>query len=482
MTSKASPLWTGEELRQAMGARVIGALPDAIDGASIDTRTLQPGDAFFAITGLARDGHEFVAAALEAGAAAAVIDEAHAAALAPLVADRGALLVVPDVLGGLEAAGRASRARSRARIVAVTGSVGKTSTKEALRLALAGQGRTHASVASYNNHWGVPLTLIRMPRETEFGVFEIGMSAPGEIRALTAMVRPHVAIVTTVAPVHLEFFPSVEAIADAKGEIFEGLEPDGAAIINADNPHAPRLRALAERAGAARILTFGEAAGADVRLTREILQPDLSIVEASVFGDPATWRVGAPGHHMVVNSLGVLAAAQALGADVALAALALGQMSAPQGRGERTRLAAHGGDFLLIDESYNANPASMRAAIAALGKVEPGPRGRRIAVMADMLELGAQGAALHAGLAADLEVHDIDLVYAAGPMMQALWQALPPARRALHCDAPAGLEDAIVAAVHAGDVVMVKGSNSTRISRIVTALKARFPAAGSSRD
>jgi len=482
MTSKASPLWTGEELRQAMGARVIGALPDAIDGASIDTRTLQPGDAFFAITGLARDGHEFVAAALEAGAAVAVIDEAHAAMLAPLVADRGALLVAPDVLGALEAAARASRARSQARIVAVTGSVGKTSTKEALRLALAGQGRTHASVASYNNHWGVPLTLTRMPRETEFGVFEIGMSAPGEIRALTAMVRPHVAIVTTVAPVHLEFFPSVEAIADAKGEIFEGLEPEGAAIINADNPYAPRLRALAERAGAARILTFGEAAGADVRLTREILQPDLSIVEARVFGEPATWRVGAPGHHMVVNSLGVLAAVQALGADVALAALALGQMSAPRGRGERTRLGAHGGDFLLIDESYNANPASMRAAIAALGKVEPGPRGRRIAVLADMLELGAQGVALHAGLAADLEAHDIDLVYAAGPMMQALWEALPPARRALHCDAPAGLEDAIVAAVHAGDVVMVKGSNSTRISRIVTALKARFPAAGSSRD
>ncbi len=482
MTSKASPLWTGEELRQAMGARVIGALPDAIGGASIDTRTLQPGDAFFAITGLARDGHEFVAAALEAGAAVAVIDEAHAAMLAPLVADRGALLVAPDVLGALEAAARASRARSQARIVAVTGSVGKTSTKEALRLALAGQGRTHASVASYNNHWGVPLTLTRMPRETEFGVFEIGMSAPGEIRALTAMVRPHVAIVTTVAPVHLEFFPSVEAIADAKGEIFEGLEPEGAAIINADNPYAPRLRALAERAGAARILTFGEAADADVRLTREILQSDLSIVEARVFGEPATWRVGAPGHHMVVNSLGVLAAVQALGADVALAALALGQMSAPQGRGERTRLAAHGGDFLLIDESYNANPASMRAAIAALGKVEPGPRGRRIAVLADMLELGPQGAALHAGLAADLEAHDIDLVYAAGPMMQALWEALPPARRALHRADPAGLEDAIVAAVHAGDVVMVKGSNSTRISRIVTALKARFPAAGSSWD
>lgn len=482
MTTKASPLWQGEELLQAMGARLIGAMPEAINGVSIDTRTIQQGDAFFAVAGLARDGHEFIAAALAAGAGVGVIDEAHADQMAPLVATQGALFVVRDVLAALEAAGRASRLRSQARIVAVTGSVGKTSTKEALRMALAGQGATHASVASYNNHWGVPLTLARMPRETEYGVFEIGMNAPGEIRALTAMVRPHVAIVTTVAPVHLEFFPSVEAIADAKGEIFEGLEPAGVAVINADNPHCARLRALAGTSGAARIVTFGEDAGADVQLTREILQPDLSIVEARVNGEAATYRIGAPGHHLVINSLGVLAVVQALGADIALAGLALGQMSAPQGRGERTRLAAHGGDFLLIDESYNANPASMQAAIGALGKAEPGPRGRRMAVLADMLELGEQSQALHVGLADALVDNGVDQVFAAGPMMRALWDVLPAERRAVYCEAPAELESALIAAVRAGDIVMVKGSNGTRISRIVTALKTRFPAAGSLLD
>ncbi|MFC0283936.1 UDP-N-acetylmuramoylalanyl-D-glutamyl-2,6-diaminopimelate--D-alanyl-D-alanine ligase [Camelimonas abortus] len=478
----SSPLWTGEELLQAMGARPVGRLPEAIGGVSIDTRTLQPGDVFFAIAGLARDGHEFVPQALAAGAAAAVVDEAHAAALAPLVKERGALFVTPDVLRALEAAGRASRARMRGRVLAVTGSVGKTSTKEALRLALSGQGRVHASVASYNNHWGVPLTVARMPRETDYGVFEIGMSAPGEIRALVAMVRPHVAVVTAVEPVHLAYFPSVEAIADAKAEIFEGLEPGGVAVINADGPHAARLRQRAQAAGVAQIVTFGESEGADVRLKRLVEQPELSVIDADVMGAPAAWRLGAPGRHLAMNSLAVIAAVRAAGADVALAALALAGVQAPEGRGARTRLQAPGGSFLLVDESYNANPASMRAAIRTLGATPPGPRGRRIAVLGDMLELGPQAPELHAALAAELEDAGVDLVFVAGAMMRHLWDALPQGLRARYGESPAGLEPHVKAAIRDGDVVMVKGSNGSRISRVVAALKSSFPVAGSPGD
>src|SRR5690606_20989392 len=268
-------LWTGLEILGALGARAHGGLPDAISGVSIDTRTLAPGDLFCALAGN-RDGHEFVADALAGGAAAALVDEAHFDALSHL----GPLLVVPDVLEAMRAAARAARARSGAQIVAVTGSVGTTGTKEALRLALGKQGRTHAAVAAYNNHWGVPLTLMRMPRDSAYGIFEIGMSAPGEIAALVELVRPHAAIVTTVEPVHLEFFPSVEAIADAKGEIFSAIEPGGAAIINRDNPHFERLKLHAAASSAGSLVSFGEHEEADVRAERIILKSDMTIVEA----------------------------------------------------------------------------------------------------------------------------------------------------------------------------------------------------------
>ncbi len=467
------PLWTGLELVVALGARVHRGLPDALTGVSIDTRTIEPGDLFFAIKGDARDGHDFVEAALAKGAAAAVIDEAHAAALDHC----GPLFVVTDVLAAMVSAGGAARKRTDAGIVAVTGSVGKTGTKEMLRLALGRQGATHASAASYNNHWGVPLSLARMPRATRYGVFEIGMSAAGEIAPLVALVKPHVAIVTTVAPVHLEFFPSVEAIADAKAEIFSGLKPGGTAIVNRDIPCFERLKLHALASPAGRIVTFGEDPGADIRLTRLIARTDLSVVEAEVFGTPVAYKLGNPGKHVVLNSLAVLAVVHALGADLALAALVLGELAAPAGRGERSTLEIQGGSFMLVDESYNANPASMRAALETLGQTSVGLRGRRVAVLADMLELGPEGPALHRALAEPIREQAIDLVFLAGPLMKDLWNAVPPERRGAYAETPDGLEAAVVAALRTGDSVMVKGSNGTRISRLVAALKAHFPAA-----
>ncbi|CAH1666407.1 MULTISPECIES: UDP-N-acetylmuramoylalanyl-D-glutamyl-2,6-diaminopimelate--D-alanyl-D-alanine ligase [unclassified Chelatococcus] len=469
MTSSKS-LWTGAELAEAMGARLEGEAAGAITGVSIDTRTLAPGDAYFSIRGDVHDGHAFVAEAFRRDAAAAVVDEAHVGELA----GAGPMIVVPDVLRGLESAARASRARSPARFVAVTGSVGKTSTKEALRLALGSQGEVHASAASYNNHWGVPLSLARMPAHCDFGVFEIGMSAPGEIVPLTHMVRPHVAVVTTVAPVHLEFFPSIAAIADAKGEVFLGLEPGGVAVINRDIGEYGRLKSHAMASPAGRIITFGEHDEADVRARRIIPQADCTVVDATVFGVPVAYRIGSPGRHIALNSLAVLAAVKALGGDLALAALALSELAPPVGRGERTRLTVAGGEVLLIDESYNANPASMRAAIEALGQSDIGFRGRRIAVLADMLELGSESERLHEALVATLEENAVDVVFAAGPAMKSLWRHLPMNLRGSYAPAPAELEATVTAALRAGDVVMIKGSNGTRISRLVTALKGRF--------
>jgi UDP-N-acetylmuramoyl-tripeptide--D-alanyl-D-alanine ligase len=463
------PLWTAEEIAAATGARLSGAFAEAT-GASIDTRTLQPGDLFFAIRGEARDGHDFVREALAKGAAAAVLAEERAQEFA----DAGALLAVPDPLEAMRLLGIASRRRSNAAIVAVTGSVGKTGTKEALRLVLSRQGATHASVASYNNHWGVPLTLVRMPRESAFGVFEIGMNHPYEILPLTAMVRPQVALVTAVEPVHIEFFRSIWGIADAKGEIFAGIESGGTAVINRDTPYFERLRAHAQASRAGRILTFGEHEAADVRAERIILKPDLSVVEAWLLGRSVTYRLGTPGRHIALNSLGALAVVHALGADPAVASQALAELKPPVGRGERTMLAVGQGEALLIDESYNANPASMRAALATLGAVEVNARGRRIAVLGDMKELGQEGPSLHRGLAAAIEESRADLVFAAGPLMENLVQALPTERVAAHTATAPELVEAVCAAVRPGDAIMIKGSLSTGMGVVVKALKNRF--------
>ena len=474
MNAQSMPLWTGEEACEAMQARCIGALPARIEGISIDTRSLKPGDLFFAITGEARDGHDFVVAALEKGAAAAVIARDKAEALAASCESLpGALFVVPDTLAAMEDLGRAARARSHARIIAITGSVGKTGSKEAMRLLLSRSGRTHASAASYNNHWGVPLTLARMPRDSEYGVFEIGMNHAGEIAPLARMVRPHVAIVTTVEAVHIEHFHSVSGIADAKGEIFLGLEPGGVAVINRDNPHFERLRAHALASDAGRVVSFGESEGADVCASRIITKQDMTIVDARVFETPLTYRVGMVGRHVAINSLGLVAAIHALGLDLALAALALGDLTPPVGRGARETLAVQGGELLLVDESYNANPASMRAALETLGQTEIGFRGRRIAVLGDMLELGDSGPAAHGELAHSVVENGIDLVFAAGPLMKNLMAALPPERRGGYANAATGLEGAVVAALRAGDVVMVKGSRGIRMEHVVEAVKKR---------
>jgi UDP-N-acetylmuramoyl-tripeptide--D-alanyl-D-alanine ligase len=462
--------WSVKDMAAAMGAECAGALPEIVSGLSIDSRTIAHGEAFFAIKGDARDGHEFVPAALAGGAGLAVVATDKRGAL-PASAP---LLVVGDVLAGLTDLARAARARTQARIVAVTGSVGKTGTKEALRLALAGCGATHASLASYNNHWGVPLSLARMPAASRFAVFEIGMNHAGEITPLTRLVRPHVAIVTAIEPVHLEFFGSLEAIADAKAEIFAGLEPGGAAILNRDNAQYARLRRAAEAAGA-RVVSFGEHAEADARLTNVSLQAESSAVEARILGMDLTYKLGAPGRHVAMNSLAVLAAVSLVGADLALAALALAGLEPPSGRGQRIALSLPtGGSALLIDESYNANPASMRAALALLGQARIGQSGRRIAVLGDMLELGPAGGELHRGLAEAVLAHDIDCVFCAGPLMRELWNALPSERRGGYAEAAAGLEPQVVGAVGDGDAVMVKGSLGSKMGPIVKALAQRY--------
>ncbi|MGE0846756.1 MAG: UDP-N-acetylmuramoylalanyl-D-glutamyl-2,6-diaminopimelate--D-alanyl-D-alanine ligase [Flavobacteriaceae bacterium] len=466
----AEPLWTIAAMAEATGGRLEGVADGAVTGISINSRDIRRGEAFFAIRGDRFDGHDFADAAIGAGAALAVISEGKRDS----VKAEGPLLVVEDVLAALEDLGRAARARSKARIVAVTGSVGKTGTKEALRLALSASGPTHASAASFNNHWGVPLSLARMPADVPYAVFEIGMNHPGEITPLVAMVRPHAAIVTTVEAVHLEYFGSVEAIADAKAEIFTGLEPGGTAILNVDNEQFARLKAAAGRGGAA-ILTFGVADGADSRLERISLHPDCSCVSALIRGVPVTYKLGAPGRHVVMNSLAVLLAVDVLGADLALGALALQKLAAPRGRGQKRLLKVGDGRAVLIDESYNANPTSMRAALALLGQSEPQKGGRRIAVLGDMLELGAAADALHAGLAEAVAAANVDQLYLSGPHMRALAEVLPPGRLALHAAKSEALAEALLAELRAGDVVMVKGSLGSRMAPLVEALSERYP-------
>jgi UDP-N-acetylmuramoyl-tripeptide--D-alanyl-D-alanine ligase len=467
----ASPLWTSDAMREAMRAEANGALPPAVTGLSIDTRTLQSGEAYFAIKGAVHDGHDFVDAALKAGAALAVVEKAQANKFAP----DAPLLVVNDVLAALVDLARASRARLQAQVIAVTGSVGKTSTKEALLHVLSAQGQTHASAASFNNHWGVPLSLARCPADARFAVFEIGMNHSGEITPLVKMVRPHVAIITTVEPVHLEFFSGIEAIADAKAEIFEGVEADGAVVLNHDNAQFARLSRRAKKLGISRIVSFGADKRAEARLLDISLHATCSAVHANILGHEVTYKLGMPGRHMAMNSLAVLAASSLAGADLALASLSLSQLVPAAGRGVRQTLAVSGGEVTLIDESYNANPASMAAALSVLGRAKIGPHGRRIAVLGDMLELGPTGAQLHAGLNDAIKADHIDLVFCCGTLMRHLWDGLSAGKRGGYADSAAGLEAQVLAAIRAGDAVMVKGSFGSKMKTIVTALEKRFP-------
>jgi UDP-N-acetylmuramoyl-tripeptide--D-alanyl-D-alanine ligase len=464
-----APLWTFDELVRAAEGRPERANGTPLTGLSIDTRTLQPGDLFVALKDQ-RDGHEFVTKAFEAGAAAALVSVDYEAQ-----PKDGPLVRVPDTLAGLEAVGRAARARLRAeaRVIAVTGSAGKTGTKDMLRAALSRIGPTHAADKSYNNHWGVPLTLARMPAETLFGVFEIGMNHAGEITPLVRQVRPHVAIVTTVEPVHLAQFTSVEAIAEAKAEIFTGLEPGGTAIVNRDNTHFENLRARAEAAGA-RIVSFGQDARADVRPEVLELSSEGTAIQIHIGGREVHFRVAVPGIHIARNALAVAAAVDAVGADVERALPALATLPPPPGRGSRTEFEVDGGRILLIDESYNANPASMRAALAVLGTVPRAAFRRRIAVLGDMLELGPEEKAHHTALKEAVDAAGTDLVFACGPNMAHLFAALAPEKQGAWTPASDALGERLLAALAPGDAVMIKGSNGSRMGPVADALRKRL--------
>ncbi len=458
-----SELWTAEEAARATGGDLAGDAWTA-GGVSIDTRTLEPGDLFVALKDV-RDGHDFLAQAFVSGACAALISDASKAE------GLGPALVVGDVLDGLRKLGEAARDRSAAKRVAVTGSVGKTSTKEALAVCLSASGATHRSVKSYNNHWGVPLTLSRMPRESQFAVFEIGMNHRGEILPLTQLVKPHAALVTTIAPAHVENLGSLEAVADEKGDIYAGLEPGGAAIVPADAPHASRLVAAAERNGA-NLVRFGRGAECEARLLKFDMDESGSTAEAEILGRIIRYRVGVEGAHWALNSVAALAAADVVGADLEAAAHALEHLRAFDGRGVAQRVDAPFGSFMLVDDAYNANPASMAAAFSTLAARKPREGGRRIVALGDMLELGPDERAYHAGLAQPLEQAGVDLVFAAGPRMAALMEALPASRRGGYAENADALSPIIANALRSGDIVLVKGSNGSKMSRVVAALAA----------
>ncbi len=444
--------WTSAEIENATLGRA--SAPFEVGGLSIDSRKLRPGDLYVAIKGENRDGHDFTAAAFKAKAGAALVSKK---------VEGGPTVAVANTQRALEDLACAARARSDAAIVAVTGSVGKTTTKEMLKLAFGALGPTHVSGASLNNHWGVPLSVAGLPRGAKFGVFEIGMNHFGEIRALVGFARPHVALITAVAPAHLEFFGTCEAIADAKSEIFEGIVPGGTAVLPADSPYVERLAARARQNHVTHILRFGSIPGCDGRLLAYEEAGEGARIKAEILGKPVDARIGAPGLHIASNALGALLTVAAAGGDVLNAAAALKEFTALKGRG--ARFAAGGID--VIDESYNANPTSMIAALALLAKAT----GRRIAVLGDMLEMGPESAALHAGLAPYLEA--ADLVFLCGPLMKSLWDAMPAKRRAAYAASSAELAPTVTAALQTGDTVLVKGSNGSRMSVIVEALKAR---------
>jgi UDP-N-acetylmuramoyl-tripeptide--D-alanyl-D-alanine ligase len=465
--SNAPPLWTAIDAAAAVNGRLQGKTDWMAQGVSIDSRSLMPGDLFIALQGPHFDGTAFVADALRRGAAAAIVGTV------PPGLDPGAPLLMVEKPGvALDDLGRMGRIRARAKVICVTGSVGKTGVKEALRAMLGASRPTFATAGNLNNHWGTPLSLARLPQDAFYGVFELGMNHAGEIANLSRMARPDIAVITTVDAVHLEFFPSIEAIADAKAEIFQAMDPAGTAIINRDNPHYARLLAHARTQGLARILSFGADAGADARLLDIDAGPDGSTVRANLMGRALRYRVSVPGHHHALNSLAALLAVQAAGADLDKAVEALAVLTPVKGRGGRSTVALPRGAFQLIDESYNASPVSVTAALTLLGQTPVASGGRRIAALGDMLELGASGPALHAGLAASAAHAGIDRVFACGPLMAHLIDALPEAMRGGHCPDSATLAALLTESLRPGDAVMVKGSAGSRMNLIVEALKA----------
>ena len=469
----ASALWSAAEAAQATGGELHGDW--RADGVSIDSRTLTPGDLFVALKGPNHDGHDHVGQALSAQAAAAMVERAPDVGSA-----KTPLLIVPDSLEGLSALAKAARARSSARIVAVTGSVGKTGSKELIARALATAGSVSVSAGNLNNYIGAPLSLARLPADAAFGVFELGMNQPGEIAPLSRLARPHVVLVTNVEAVHTEFFDHLDAVAEAKAEIFAGLEPGAVAVLNRDNKFFDFLQTRALDAGAARIIAFGRDSEAEARLLGFSQMREGGAVEADICGTRCSYRISLSGEHWALNSVAALATAVAAGAPLADAAEALVLHQATPGRGAHHRLAVPGGVCELIDESYNASAVAVTAAIRNLANTQPGPNARRIAVLGDMLELGAGAPQAHRALAPVLEEAGVDLVFTVGTLMAGLYAALPKHMQAGQAESSAVLLPALLAALRPGDVMLIKGSLSVNMRLLVDGLKTSGEAEGGS--
>jgi UDP-N-acetylmuramoyl-tripeptide--D-alanyl-D-alanine ligase len=459
-----SALWTADDVAKALSPIAMSGSFEA-RGVAFDSRAVAEGDLFFALPGETTDGHAFVANALSRGAVAAVVSR-------EMMGATDKLIRVPDTMKALVDLGRAGRARSAARIASVTGSVGKTSTKDALRAILSTQAPTAASAASYNNHVGVPISLSRLPREARYGVFEIGMNHPGEIEPLARQVEAHVGVITNVEAAHIGHMGSEEAIADEKACLFAGMRPGAVAVLNRDNRHFDRLVRHARKFGVEKIVSFGRHAEAHVRLVACDLQDSGSDVEALIGNGRIEYRLGAAGEHWVLNSLGALAAAEALGADLARAAATLAEIKASPGRGARRWLRFGSGKVELLDESYNANPASMRAMLAVLARTTTAPGGRRLLVMGDMRELGEHADALHAGLADAVAASGAAQVFLCGPHMEALWHKLAAAQKGIHRPDSAALAGEVAKALKAGDVIAIKGSLGSKMKLVVDAVVA----------
>jgi len=455
-------LWTAQEIAQATGGTASADFE--VSGVAFDSREVGQGDLFLALKGETTDGHKFLDQTFTQGAAGAVVSQPTGY---PHV-------TVADTTAALDALGIAARARMQGKVIGVTGSVGKTGTKEALFAALErnAPGEAHRSVKSYNNHTGVPLSLARMPRNARFGVFEMGMNHAGELAALTRLVRPHVAIVTTIAPAHMGFFANEEAIADAKGEIFQGLEPGGTAIVPFDSPHRDRLIAAA-KPYAAKIVTFGLGEGADYRAVETMRTRTGGTFVTARFGQrELSFTLSQPGAHWVSNAMAIIAAVDAVGADLELAGLALAELGGLAGRGARLTVPVRGGEALVIDESYNANPASMRATLAVLAQ----EKGRKLAVLGEMRELGEHSAAFHAELSGPIEAAGVESVILVGEAMAPLAEALEGAVDFVHVPDAATALGRLDDMLQAGDAVLIKGSNGVRLGSVVAALAERAPA------
>ncbi len=464
-------LWETDALLAATQGRPVGNMPEGISGISIDTRTLKKGEAYFAIKGDSMDGHDFVSAAMKAGAAVAVVAEEKLVSFGGMNIP---LIVVRDVLEAMRQLGMAARARSKARIIAVTGSVGKTTTKEMLRTVLAASGSVHASVASFNNHWGVPLTLARMPTNTRFGIFEIGMNHPDEIRPLVKMVRPHIAVITNVAAVHLGAFKDVDEIAKAKAEIFEGIVPGGYGVVWNDDKRIKILNQYAEHAGVAHLVTFGSKRGSDFKLKSAESTNGITQFSVSLRGTVFDGTLNVPGEHMTNNAVLVLGIADLAGADLAKSIEAVALIEAEKGRGQRHKLYKGKDKFTLIDESYNANPTSMRSSLAALAGTKKTNRGRHIAILGDMLELGDSSQKLHEELAQPITELGIDQVYLVGEEIEVLGAKLDPKVFVGHYKTWEKAKADIIKTLRAGDVIMLKASNGLRFAGLVEEFCKKF--------